>query len=114
MLRFADLELDQGSRTCLRGGTGLNLTTKEFDLLLALLRRRGEIVSRTTLAEEVWGKKLEANANVIQVMVQRLRSKLDDPFAIKLLHTVRGCGYVLGDNPWASTWPHDTHSGHAP
>jgi two-component system copper resistance phosphate regulon response regulator CusR len=88
----------------------LNLTTKEFDLLLALLRRQGEIISRATLAEEVWGKKLETDANVIQVTVQRLRSKLDDPFDLKLLHTVRGVGYVLEDNPCGSNWPRGAHS----
>lgn len=113
VLRFADLKLDQIKRTCLRGRTGLNLTTKEFDLLLALLRRRDQTVSHATLAKVVWGKKLEVNANVIQVTIQRLRSKLDDPFDIKLLHTVHGAGYVLGDNLRASSWPHDAHPRHA-
>jgi two-component system copper resistance phosphate regulon response regulator CusR len=82
----------------------LNLTAREFDLLLALLRRQGEIVSCASLAKEVWGGNLNADAPLIRVTIQRLRGKLDDPFGIKLLHTVRGAGYVLGDNPWGSTW----------
>lgn len=97
MLLFADLSLDQTNRGCVRGRTGLNLTSKEFDLLLTLLRRQGQIVSRATLAEEVWGSESKVDANLIQVTVQRLRSKLDGPFAAKLLHTVYGVGYVLED-----------------
>ena len=73
----------------------LALTDKEFSLLSLLLRRRGQILSRTTLAEQVWNMNFDSDTNVVEVAVRRLRSKLDDPFAAKLLHTVRGMGYVL-------------------
>lgn len=103
MLRYADLQLDEGQRTCFRRGVDLRLTKKEFDLLFALFRRQGQIVPVRTLAEEVWGRKDRTDANAIRVAVQRLRSKLDAPFDLKLLNTVRCRGYVLGDspNPWS-------------
>ena len=96
-MRLADLELDLASRKAHRDGRRLDLTAKEFTLLTLLLRRRGQILSRTTLAEQVWDMNFESNTNVVEVAVRRLRSKLDDPFAKKLLHTVRGMGYVLED-----------------
>jgi len=64
-------------------------------LLTLLLRRQGHILSRATLAEQVWDMNFDSDTNVIEVAVRRLRAKLDDPFAAKLLHTVRGMGYVL-------------------
>ena len=73
----------------------MDLTAKEFTLLALLLRRRGQILSRTTLAEQVWDMNFDSDTNVVEVAVRRLRAKLDDPFAAKLLHTVRGMGYVL-------------------
>jgi two-component system copper resistance phosphate regulon response regulator CusR len=75
----------------------LDLTAKEFALLALLLQRRGEILARTTLAEQVWDMNFDSDTNVVDVAVRRLRSKLDDPFETKLLHTVRGMGYVLED-----------------
>jgi two-component system copper resistance phosphate regulon response regulator CusR len=95
--RLADLELDLASRKALRAGRRLELTAKEFTLLTLLLRRRGQILSRTTLAEQVWDMNFDSDTNVVEVAVRRLRAKLDDPFANKLLHTVRGMGYVLED-----------------
>ncbi len=94
-LRLADLQLDLVSRKALRADKRLDLTAKEFSLLSLLLRRRGQILSRTTLAEQVWDMNFDSDTNVVEVAVRRLRAKLDDPFAPKLLHTVRGMGYVL-------------------
>ena len=94
-LRLADLELDLASRKAWRAGRRLDLTAKEFTLLTLLLRRRGQILSRTTLAEQVWDMNFDSDTNVVEVAVRRLRAKLDDPFSDKLLHTVRGMGYVL-------------------
>ena len=100
-LRLADLEVDLISRKCARNRTRLDLTAKEFTLLVVLLRRRGQILSRTTLAEQVWDMNFDSDTNVVEVAIRRLRSKLDDPFDVKLLHTVRGMGYVLEDRSWA-------------
>jgi len=94
-MRLADLELDLASRKAHRDGRRLDLTAKEFTLLTLLLRRRGQILSRTTLAEQVWDMNFDSDTNVVEVAVRRLRAKLDDPFPSKLLHTVRGMGYVL-------------------
>ncbi len=96
-LSLADLEMDLVSRRALRAQQRLDLTAKEFNLLALLLRRRGQILSRTTLAEQVWDMNFDSDTNVVEVAVRRLRSKLDDPFDNKLLHTVRGMGYVLED-----------------
>lgn len=95
VLSLADLEVDLLSRRAHRGGVRLDLTAKEFNLLVLLLRRRGQILSRTTLAEQVWDMHFDSDTNVVEVAVRRLRAKLDDPFRHKLLHTVRGMGYVL-------------------
>ncbi len=94
-LSLGELELDLISRKAVRGGQRLDLTAKEFKLLTLLLRRRGQILSRTTLAEQVWDMNFDSDTNIVEVAVRRLRSKLDDPFPRKLLHTVRGMGYVL-------------------
>jgi two-component system copper resistance phosphate regulon response regulator CusR len=94
-LRLADLEIDLASRKAWRAKSRLALTAKEFALLTLLLRRRGQILSRTTLAEQVWDMNFDSDTNVVEVAVRRLRAKLDDPFDAKLLHTVRGMGYVL-------------------
>ncbi|MFO1268319.1 MAG: heavy metal response regulator transcription factor [Rubrivivax sp.] len=94
-LRLADLEVDLLGRKAQRAQQRLDLTAKEFNLLALLLRRRGQILSRTTLAEQVWDMNFDSDTNVVEVAVRRLRAKLDDPFPAKLLHTVRGMGYVL-------------------
>ena len=96
-LRLADLELDLLSRKAWRAGRRLDLTAKEFVLLTLMLRRRGQVLSRTTLAEQVWDINFDSDTNVVEVAVRRLRAKLDDPFPRRLLHTVRGMGYVLED-----------------
>lgn len=94
-LRLADLEVDLAGRKARRGGHRLDLTAKEFTLLTLLLRRQGQVLSRATLAEQVWDMNFDSDTNVIEVAVRRLRAKFDDPFEVKLLHTVRGMGYVL-------------------
>jgi two-component system copper resistance phosphate regulon response regulator CusR len=94
-LRIADLELDLLRRRATRAGERIDLTAKEFVLLTVLMQRQGEVLSRTLLAELVWDMNFDSNTNVVDVAVRRLRSKIDDPFERKLLHTVRGMGYVL-------------------
>ncbi len=98
-LRLADLELDLIRRKAQRAGQRLDLTAKEFNLLSLLLRRQGEVLSRTELAEQVWDMNFNSETNVVEVAVRRLRSKLDLPFDTPLLHTVRGMGYVLEARP---------------
>jgi two-component system copper resistance phosphate regulon response regulator CusR len=95
VLKMEDLELDLARRKALRGGQRLDLTAKEFLLLTLLLRRQGQVLSRTLLAEQVWDMNFDGGTNIVEVAVRRLRGKLDDPFERKLLHTVRGMGYVL-------------------
>ena len=95
VLRVADLELDPVRRRVHRGGRRIDLTVKEFGLLLLLMQRRGEVVSRTLIAEQVWDMNFDSDTNVVEVVVRRLRQKLDEPFGRKLIHTIRGVGYVL-------------------
>jgi len=94
-LCLADLEIDLLRHRAIRAGQKLDLTTKEFSLLTLLARRAGEVLSRTLIAEMVWDMNFDSDTNVIDVNVRRLRSKVDDPFSLKLIHTVRGAGYVL-------------------
>ncbi len=95
VLRIVDLELDLQRHKATRGGQFLELTPKEFLLLAFLVRRQGEILSRTLIAEHVWDMNFDSDTNVIDVHIRRLRSKVDEPFQQKLIHTVRGMGYVL-------------------
>ena len=96
VLRIADLQLDLSRRKAARsGGARLDLTAKEFALLELLVRRQGEPLSRTLIAEQVWDIRFDSDSNVVEVAIRRLRSKVDDPFAKKLIHTVRGVGYVI-------------------
>jgi two-component system copper resistance phosphate regulon response regulator CusR len=95
VLRVADLEVDLIRHKASRSGQRLELTPKEFGLLSLLARRTGEVMSRTLIAEQVWEIHFDCNTNVVDVHVRRLRSKVDDPFERKLIHTVRGAGYVL-------------------
>lgn len=94
-LRIEDLEIDTRRHKAVRAGIPLNLTAKEFLLLAHLARFAGEVVSRTEIVEQVWDINFETDTNVVDVMVRRLRAKMDDPFQTKLVHTVRGAGYVL-------------------
>ena len=94
-IRLADLEIDLLCQRATRGGQRLELTSKEFLLLSVLARRAGEVLSRTLIAESVWDMNFDSDTNVVDVNVRRLRSKVDDPFPLKLIHTVRGAGYVM-------------------
>ncbi|WP_191486101.1 heavy metal response regulator transcription factor [Pseudomonas sp. FEN] len=94
-ISVADLWVDLISRKASRAGMRLDLTAKEFSLLSVLARRQGEILSKTAIAEMVWDINFDSDANVVEVAIKRLRAKLDGPFEQKLLHTIRGMGYVL-------------------
>lgn len=95
LLGIADLELDLVRRTATRAEQRIDLTAKEFLLLTLFLRRKGEVLSRTEIAEQVWDMNFDGETNVVEVAVRRLRSKMDAPFERTLLHTVRGMGYIL-------------------
>ena len=94
-LRLADLELDLLRRRVVRDGQRINLTAREFALLELMMRREGEVLSRASIASQVWDINFDSDTNVIDVAVGRLRRKVDDPFSPALIHTVRGMGYVL-------------------
>ena len=94
-LAVADLELDLLRRRVTRAGKRIDLTAKEFGLLELLMRRTGEVLPRSLIASQVWDMNFESDTNVIEVAMRRLRAKVDDGFEPRLLHTVRGMGYVL-------------------
>ncbi|NPU92091.1 MAG: heavy metal response regulator transcription factor [Gammaproteobacteria bacterium] len=94
-LNVADLELDLLRRRATRSGRRIDLTAKEFGLLELLMRRQGEVLPRSLIASQVWDMNFDSDTNVVEVAMRRLRSKVDDAFAPKLIHTVRGMGYVL-------------------
>ena len=100
-LRVGDLEIDPIRHRATRGGQRIQLTAKEFALLSLLAERSGEVLSRTQIASLVWDIHFDSDSNVVEVAVRRLRAKVDDPFADKLIHTVRGVGYVLDHRPGA-------------
>jgi len=93
-LRVSDLEIDPIKRRVTRAGQRVELTAKEYALLLLFLRRQTEVLSRTFIAEQVWDMNFDSDTNVVDVAVRRLRAKVDDPFPQKLIHAVRGVGYV--------------------
>lgn len=95
VVQVADLELDLIRHRATRAGQRLDLTPKEFALLSLLARRKGEVLSRTLIAEQVWDIHFDSDTNVVDVAVRRLRRKVDDPFPLKFIKTVRGSGYVL-------------------
>ena len=95
ILRVDDLEVDLARHRAQRAGRTLDLTAKEFKLLSFLMQRCGDVLSRTLIAEQVWDINFESDSNLVEVHMRRLRSKVDEPFQIKLIHTVRGVGYVL-------------------
>jgi two-component system copper resistance phosphate regulon response regulator CusR len=99
VLRMGDLEVHLLRRRVERAGSRIDLTAKEYALLLLFMRRRGEVLSRTLIAEQVWDMNFDSDTNVVEVAVRRLRAKIDDPFASKLVHTVRGFGYVMEERP---------------
>jgi two-component system copper resistance phosphate regulon response regulator CusR len=93
--RVADIEVDVVRRRASRADRSLNLTPKEFALLSLFVRHPGEVLTRTSIAEQVWDMNFDSDTNVVDVAVRRLRQKIDDPFDVKLIHTVRGAGYVM-------------------
>ncbi|WP_260292787.1 heavy metal response regulator transcription factor [Sedimenticola hydrogenitrophicus] len=94
-LKIADLVLDLLRRRVVRAGRRIDLTAKEFALLELLLRRQGEVLPRSLIASQVWDMNFDSDTNVIEVAIKRLRMKIDEDFEPKLIHTVRGMGYVL-------------------
>ncbi|AIS13123.1 transcriptional regulator [Pseudomonas chlororaphis subsp. aurantiaca] len=94
-LRVADLELDPRRHRAYRGSRRIDLTTKEFTLLQVLMRQSGEVLTRTQIISLVWDMNFDCDTNVVEVSISRLRAKIDDASDIKLIHTIRGVGYVL-------------------
>jgi len=94
-IKIANLQIDLLARKAWRGATRIDLTGKEFALLAVLARRQGEILSKTAIAELVWDMNFDSNTNVVEVAIKRLRAKVDAGFAPRLLHTIRGMGYVM-------------------
>jgi len=97
LMKIADLELDLVRHKARRNAVSLDLTAKEFQLLALMLRRRGEVLTRTTISEQIWGINFDSDSNVVDVAIRRLRKKVDDPFTLKLIQTIRGVGYVLDE-----------------
>jgi two-component system, OmpR family, copper resistance phosphate regulon response regulator CusR len=95
--KIADLEIDFFKHKVTRAGTRIDLSPKEFATLWALASRCGEVMSRTLISEQVWDINLDSDANIVDVVIRRLRKKVDEPFSACLIHTVRGVGYVLED-----------------
>lgn len=95
VLKIGDLELDPLRRRASRGQTRIDLTAKEYALLHLFLRRQGEVLSRIFITEQVWDMNFDSDTNVVEVAMRRLRAKIDDHFDKKLIHTIRGMGYVL-------------------
>ncbi len=99
ILSIADLEADVSARRVSRAGQSIKLTAKEFALLELFLRRQGEVLSRTLIAENVWDINFDSDTNVVEVAIRRLRVKIDDPLSSRLIQTVRGFGYIMEKRP---------------
>lgn len=95
VLKIADLELDLAKHRVSRGDKRIHLSSKEFSLLELLVRRQGEVLPRSLIASQVWDMNFDSDTNVIDVAIRRLRVKIDGDFDIKLIHTVRGMGYMI-------------------
>jgi two-component system copper resistance phosphate regulon response regulator CusR len=96
VLRSGDLEVDPIKHRAVRAGKPVDLSAKELALLIFMMRRSGEVLSRTQIASHVWDINFDSDTNIIDVAIKRLRAKIDEPYAEKLIHTVRGVGYVFG------------------
>ena len=94
-LRVADLEMDLSRHKASRAGKPIDLAPQEYRLVEYLLRHPGEVLTRTRIAEQVWDMNFDGDSNVVDVAIRRLRRKVDDPYPRKLIHTLRGVGYVL-------------------
>ncbi|MFT5127153.1 MAG: two-component system copper resistance phosphate regulon response regulator CusR [Rhodothermales bacterium] len=99
ILQLHDLSLDPATREVTRAGTAITLTVKEYSLLEYLLRNKRRIVTRTSIIEHVWDIHFDSDTNLVDVYIRYLRRKIDEPFEGKLIHTVRGVGYVLKEAP---------------
>jgi DNA-binding response OmpR family regulator len=99
LLRLRDLSLNLSNQEVRRAGKKIELTSREFSLLACLLRSPGRVHSRTQLCEQVWSYQFDPGTNLVDVAIQRLRSKIDDGHAIPLVHTVRGVGYTMKAEP---------------
>jgi heavy metal response regulator len=97
ILKYLDLSLDPATRKARRGDEDIDLTVKEYALLEYMLRNPGRVLTRTIIAEHVWDQSFDSETNVVDVYINHLRSKIDKGFDKKLIHTVRGVGYVLKD-----------------
>ncbi len=95
LLRVGDLEIDPVRHRATRSGQKIDLSAREFALLTLLAQKTGEVLSRTQIASLVWDIHFDSDTNVVEVAIRRLRAKIDDPFKDKLIHTVRGVGYVF-------------------
>lgn len=100
-LQVANLTLDIPRRRAQRDGVRIDLTNKEFALLELLVRRQSEVLPRSLIASQVWDMNFDSDTNVIDVAIRRLRAKIDDDYEPKLIHTVRGMGYMLDVTPSA-------------
>jgi len=98
-LAVADLHVDLLARTVERAGKRIVLTNKEFEVLEYLLRNKGRVLSRVIMTEHIWDMNFDSETNIVDVLINRLRRKIDDDFSPKLIHTVRGVGYVLRESP---------------
>jgi DNA-binding response OmpR family regulator len=101
VLRLADLEVDRLTQQVRRAGKRVELTSKEYALLEYLVAHAGQVLSRAMIVEHVWDQSFENLTNIVDVYVRHLRTKVDDAFATKLIHTVRGAGYVVSDGKLA-------------
>lgn len=99
VLTLADLAVDCDARTVRRGEQEISLSGKEFAILEYLIRNSGKVLSRDKIGQHVWNYEYEGGSNIVDVYIRYLRRKLDDPFPVKLIHTVRGAGYVLRAEP---------------
>jgi two-component system response regulator MprA len=99
VLRFADLELDTGTRIAHRGARAIELSTTEYELLALFMRRPRQVLTRDIIMERVWGYDFEGESNVLEVYIGYLRSKLESENEPRLIYTVRGAGYVMRDKP---------------
>ena len=95
VLKVADLELDKDTRTVIRGGEVVDLTPKEYTVLEYLMRHAGRVMSRTLITEYAWGYHFDPGTNIVDVVINHLRKKIDVSGSPKLIHTVRGVGYVI-------------------
>ncbi|SEB96900.1 two-component system, OmpR family, copper resistance phosphate regulon response regulator CusR [Pseudomonas saponiphila] len=99
VLQVADLQLDPRRHRAYRGDRRIDLTTKEFTLLHVLMRHSGEVLTRTQIISLVWDMNFDCDTNVVEVSISRLRAKIDEAHEVRLIHTLRGVGYVLEVRP---------------